>query len=318
MMRNREVACSWRLPVPRPHRGGRRPRPRLGGGHLQPPRDACGRRGLGQIGAREWDVVVDTWAGAPRAVRDSARALAGRADRYVYVSSGSVYRPPPPIGGDESSPTVDSSSDAEDGDYPELKRGAELAVEQEFGDRALIARAGLILGPREDVGRLPWWLLRMDRGGDVLCPAPPDLPLQYVDARDLARWMLDGATGTFNAVGPPGHATMGTLLEACRAATGGRARLVWADPGFVQDQGVEPWQDLPIWIPDGHEYRGMHAANVDRALAAGLSVRPVEETVRDTWEWLLAVDKRPALREDLPPVGLDPDRERAILGAWRS
>jgi len=279
--------------------------------------DRLDPRSLDQLGAREWDVVVDTWAGAPRAVRDSARALAGRTERYVYVSSGSVYRPPPPPGGDESAPTVDASPDAEGGEYPELKRGAELAVEQEIGSRALIARAGLILGPREDVGRLPWWLLRMHRGGEVLCPAPSDLPLQYIDARDLARWMLDGAVGTFNAVGPPGHTTMGTLLEACRAVTGDRATLVWADPEFIQEQGVEPWQDLPIWIPESHEYRGMHAATVDKALASGLTPRPVEDTVRDTWEWLVDVDKQPPLREDLPAPGLDPAAERAILDAWR-
>src|SRR4051812_10791432 len=208
---------------------------RLRGDRLDP-------RSLDQLATRGWDVVVDTWAGAPRAVRDSARALAGHAQAYAYVSSGSVYVPPPPIDGDESAPTVVASPDAEEGDYPDRKRGAELAVEEAFGDRALIARAGTILGPHEDVGRLPWWLLRIDRGGEVLCPGPPDLPLQYIDARDLAGWLLDAAArgvgGVFNTVSRPGHATMGALLEACLAATGSDARLAWLDPDFVQAQGI--------------------------------------------------------------------------------
>src|SRR4051794_16283412 len=179
---------------------------------------------LAPLGARDWDLVADTWAGAPRAARDGAAVLATRAARYAYISSESVYAPPPPAGAAEDAPTVDASPDAGSTDYAADKRGCELAIGAAFGDRALLARAGLILGPHEDVGRLPWWLARMAAGGDVLAPGPADLPLQYVDARDLARFVLDAASagvgGPVNVVSRPGHATMGTLLETCRAVAG--------------------------------------------------------------------------------------------------
>lgn len=271
---------------------------------------------LAALHGREWDAVADTWAGAPRAVLAAARAVAGRVDRYLYVSSRSVYAEIP-IGADESSPVVDASADADATDYACDKRGGELAALEVFGERALLARAGLILGPHEDVGRLPWWLLRMDRGGPVLAPGPHDLPLQYVDARDLAGWMLSGVVhgigGAYDVVSPRGHATMGWLLEACRVVTGARASLVWVEPERVLAAGVQPWDEVPVWVPPGHPHEGLHGADVSKALAAGLRCRPVEQTVADTWTWLLAEDKRPRLRSDRH--FLDPGKEAALLAA---
>jgi nucleoside-diphosphate-sugar epimerase len=272
---------------------------------------------------REWDLVVDTWSGAPRAARDSAGVLADRAARYVYISSGSVYAPPPPLGVEESAATVEASADAERGEYAELKRGAELAVMQAFGHRALVARAGLILGPHENVGRLPWWLTRMAAGGEILAPGPPDLQLQLIDARDLANFVLDapraGHSGPFNVVSRRGHATMRSLLETCQAVAGAPdARLTWMDPKAVAAAGIEPWTELPIWLPPDSEFAGMHAANVERAHAAGLRCRPVEQTVQDTWRWLSAFDAPPPIRSDLDPPGLDRGRERAALDAWHA
>jgi nucleoside-diphosphate-sugar epimerase len=267
---------------------------------------------------RNWDVVADTWSGAPRAARDSSAVLAPRTARYAYISSCSVYAPPPPIGATESAPTVGASPDAEDGDYAALKRGSELAITEAFGDRALLARAGLILGPHEDVGRLPWWLSRMAAGGEVLAPGPADLPLQLIDARDLARFVLDAATagehGPFNVVSRRGHATMRTLLEACAAVAGSEdTRLTWVAPERIAAAGIEPWTELPVWLPPDHEYAGMHAADVERAHAAGLTCRPVQETVADTWAWMRALDGPPPLRADVPAPGLDRERERAVL-----
>lgn len=268
----------------------------------------------------EWDIVVDTWSGAPCAARDSAARLRDRARRYVYVSSCSVYVPPPPIGLDESFATVTASPDARDGDYPALKRGAELAVLAAFQDRALLLRAGLILGPGEDVGRLPWWLSRMARGGRVLCPGPPDLPLQYIDARDLADFALHAATsgvsGAVNTVSRRGHTTMGELLEACcTVAAPAGTELVWPASDAITAAGIEPWTELPIWIPADHPYAGMHGADVTRAYTAGLHCRPMLETVRDTWAWMQSFGVAgPPRRADLPAPGLDPERERALLG----
>jgi nucleoside-diphosphate-sugar epimerase len=170
------------------------------------------------LGSQTWDRVVDTWSAAPIAVRRSATVLAGRVEHYCYVSSRSVYRWPLPLGVDESAPVVDADPDSpDDADYAAAKRGAELAVLNAFPGRALLARAGLVLGPHEDAGRLLWWLGRLARGGATLAPGPPDRRLQYIDARDLADWLLSAADrrldGIFNAVSRPGHTTMGELLE---------------------------------------------------------------------------------------------------------
>ncbi|GAA4663910.1 SDR family oxidoreductase [Streptomyces chumphonensis] len=261
-----------------------------------------------------WDVVVDTWTAAPRAVRDAAAPLSASAGRYVYVSSRSVYRWPVAAGADETAPLVPGSPDAEDGDYGANKRGGELAALAAFGDRALLLRAGLILGPHEDVGRLPWWLRRVARGGPVLAPGPRELPLQYVDARDLAAFALDGAvaglSGPYDTVGRSGAATMGELLDACVDVTGADAELCWTDPETVAAAGIEPWSELPVWTPPGELHGALHRADAGRARAAGLRCRPLAATVADTWAALGATRPHPRAT-----TGLSPDKEAAALRA---
>ncbi|MFI6575619.1 NAD-dependent epimerase/dehydratase family protein [Nocardiopsis sp. NPDC050513] len=281
--------------------------------------DRTGAGGLAELGSGEWDAVVDTWSGAPSAVAASARLLDGRVGHYAYVSSRSVYTYPAAAGLDEDGPVVEGSpEDGDAADYARAKRGGELAVEAVFGDRALFARAGLIIGPYENIGRLPWWLDRIARGGRVLAPGPRDLPLQYIDVRDMAAWILDavesGLGGPYNLVSPPGHTTMGALLEACTAATGSDAELVWTDPRRILDAGVQPWTELPIWLPPGELYDTLHRGDVSRALATGLRCRPVGETVADTWSWLRALGGEAPRRADRPAVGLDPEVEAKLLG----
>ncbi|MFD7921057.1 NAD-dependent epimerase/dehydratase family protein [Streptomyces sp. NPDC059740] len=273
---------------------------------------------LAALAGGEWDAVVDTWTGAPSAVDDAARLLAGRAARYLYVSSRSVYTYPAPGGGDESSPVVEASPhDTGSADYARAKRGGELAALAHFGDAALLARAGLVLGPQENVGRLPWWLNRIARGGPVLAPGPEDLPLQYVDARDLADWLLvaaeRGLGGAYNVTSRSGHATMGSLLRACVAATGSTAELRWTAPEQILAAGVQPWTELPVWLPPGPDHEAMHTTDVSRAHAAGLRCRPVAETVRDTWSWLCERGGRAPQRPDRPEHGLDPETEARVL-----
>ncbi|MGC3000823.1 SDR family oxidoreductase [Streptomyces sp. G35A] len=268
----------------------------------------------------EWDAVVDTWSAAPRAVRDSARLLRGRAGRYVYVSSCSVYAWAPPAGYTEQAPVVDGASpDAGPTDYARDKRGGELAVLDSFGaDRSALVRSGLILGPHENVGRLPWWLTRMARGGPVLAPGPRELPLQYVDVRDLAQWILgaaeQGLGGPYNLMSPQGHATMGELLRACAEVTGGAAELRWTDPEPVLEAGIEPWTQLPVWVPPGSDmHDALHSADVSRAVAAGLRCRPVGETVADTWRWLQDIGGTAPRRPGRAVKGLDPEVEAKVL-----
>jgi nucleoside-diphosphate-sugar epimerase len=270
-----------------------------------------------------WDVVVDTWSGAPSAVRDTAALLAPRVGHYAYVSSRSVYSFPPPAGLDETGPLVDASPDSDgdgdgdadaDADYARAKRGGELAVEAAFGDRGLLVRAGLILGPWENIGRLPWWLLRVARGGEVLAPGPRDLALQYVDARDLAAWTLDAAErglgGAYNLVSPPGHTTMGELLESCVRVTGSGAVLRWTDPEPILAAGVRPWTDLPVWAPTGRQCPGRSR----RDCAAAPSGRPWPTPGPGCAAWAASRPGAPtAPRSDWPP-----GRRRRSCGRCRT
>ncbi|MFH8340909.1 NAD-dependent epimerase/dehydratase family protein [Streptomyces sp. AM6-12] len=312
------VGRGWEVTVF--NRGSHQPPP--GAAALTGDRTAPG--GLDALAEGDWDAVVDTWSAAPRAVRDTARLLRGRAGRYAYISSCSVYAWPWPAGAREGAALVEgAAADAEQREYAQDKRGGELAALESFGaDGSLLVRAGLILGPYENVGRLPWWLNRIARGGPVLAPGPRDLPLQYIDVRDLADWLLGALerelSGPYDLVSPPGHTTMGAFLDACLAATGADAELCWADPQTVLDAGIEPWTELPVWVPPGGEmHDAVHGCDVSRALATGLVCRPVTATVVDTWRWLTGIGGTPPRRSGRPTVGVAPEAEAKVLAALR-
>ena len=236
----------------------------------------------------EWDAVVDTWSAAPVAVQTSSRLLRGRARHYTYISSCSVYTWPIALGADESAPAVNGEPSSNDGsDYAAAKRGGELAALTGFDGDVAIARAGLILGPYEMVGRMPFWLRRIASGGRVPTPGPYERPLQYVDCRDIAEWVLSSQpVGTFNTVSRPGHTTIGELLDEARRVTDSDAELVWVEPETVEAAGVAPWTELPIWVPPTGELAGLHSLDTTAAVTAGLRSRPMPETVSDTWAWL--------------------------------
>lgn len=283
----------------------------------------AGPEGLAALATGSWDAVVDTWSAAPSAVRDAARLLADRVGRFAYVSSRSVYAWPPAAGLAEDGPLVEGSPDAGDVPYAEAKMGGELAATAAFGaERTLHVRAGLIIGPYENVGRLPWWLGRIARGGTVLAPGPRTLPVQYVDARDLAEWTLDavaaGLSGPYNLVSPPGHTTMGELLDACVRATGADVELRWAEPEAIVEAGIEPWTELPVWLPPGEMFDAMYTADVSLAVAAGLRCRPAEETVADTWAWLESLGGVAPRRPDRLAKGLSSEREEEFLAKYTS
>ncbi|GAB2934414.1 NAD-dependent epimerase/dehydratase family protein [Streptomyces heilongjiangensis] len=273
--------------------------------------------GLTGLSEGTWDLVIDTWSAAPSAVGATARLLKGRIGRYAYVSSRSVYPQPVPSTLDETGPVIEASPEAEDVGYPEAKRGGELAVVETFGEDSLLLRCGLVLGPGENVGRLPWWLRRIARAGRVPAPGPRDLGVQYIDARDLAGWTLDaaeaGLTGPYNISSPVGHCTMGDILDACVEVTGSDADLCWVGPDTIAAAGIQPWTDLPLWLPPGELHETMHRGNVAKAVSAGLRCRPVRDTVADTWAWLQRLGGPAPQRADRPRLGLDPAMERALL-----
>ena len=305
---------------------GRHGEPRPGAEALHG--DRTRRPDMLPLADRDWDAVIDTSVTAPAHVAASAGLLAGHAGHYSYVSSLSVYsgRPREPV--TEESPTRECPPDAQ-GDvaslgYGRLKSGSERAVAAAFPGRHLIVRPGLIAGPHDDVGRLPWWLARLARGGRVLAPGDPGRPVRLTDARDLAGWMLDsvrrGITGVVNVPGPRG-CTFGELMGAClaaaRAGSGATAELIWAPDDVLLAADVAPYTDLPMWAPDIPELAGTWEASGERATLAGMRYRPLADTVRDTWSWLVqdaAAQARPV--HDVARragIGLDPEREQAIL-----
>jgi len=275
---------------------------------------------LDAVTGEAWDLVVDAWSRAPRVVLMSARALEPHAARYVYISTISVYAEAHEGVITEASPTVDASPDSETTDYMADKRGAELAIESAFGtERSVFARPGLILGPRENIGRLPWWLRRIAAGGEVLAPEPQDLAVQYVDARDLADFAIDTKlNGAVNVLSEPGHTTMRGVLELCREATGSSASFTWVDAEFLLENKVQPWTELPIWVPPIGDMAEFYACDSSLALRSGLTCRPARDTVLDTWSWLR---DNPNWQQLVAPnrsrSGLDPEREVALLTAWK-
>lgn len=266
---------------------------------------------LSALEGREWDAVIDTCGFAPEDVALTAGALADRVGHYGFVSSGSAYADWPHAPVSEDSPVFES----DEREYGPLKAACERAAEAALPGRVLVARAGVIVGPHENIGRLPWWLRRLAEGGEVLAPGPPEAELQLIDARDLAAWMLDmaeaGRGGAFNAIAQPGSATWGELLALAREVTGGGAELRWVAPELIEARVEEPWEALPLWpIPS---LPGLYGMSAQRAARAGLTPRPLRETVADTWAWLAAGGELDAWRSELRATGLSPEAERELL-----
>ncbi|MDX3075846.1 NAD-dependent epimerase/dehydratase family protein [Streptomyces sp. MI02-7b] len=277
-----------------------------------------------------WDAVIDTSASAlaPREVLVGARLFGAAARRYVYISTVSAYAGWPDEPLSEASELLDGPADAgpdygrmPDGwhgpnlHYGRQKAGTERAVIAAMGeDRTVILRPGVILGPGEYVGRLPWWLNRAARGGRILAPGTPETTIQPVDVRDVARFALDqaagGAGGAFNLAAPVGRDSMGGLLDACLKITGSSGRLVWASAGVLHAQGVREWTEMPLWRSN----RGVWQVDSRKAVASGFQSRPLEQTVRDTWRWLQG-GGQPVEHPRWAEHGLDPEKEAKVLAA---
>jgi 2'-hydroxyisoflavone reductase len=271
---------------------------------------------LAALRGRRWDAVVDTCGYLPRLVRRSAQALRDSVGRYLFVSSISVYADSSAAGQDEQSPRARLPSvDCEDipGHYGALKAACEDEVQRLFGERAILLRPGLIVGPFDPTGRFTYWVQRVARGGTVLAPPSPAYPVQFIDARDLAAWALDlleqRQSGAFNASGPAAPLTFGAFLDQCRHALRSTAEFVWPGSDFLDRHEVAPWTDLPLYA--GDDGRGLNEVSLARALSAGLRLRPLGETCVDTARW--------AEGAPLPEgLGLTAKREAHLLRAWKA
>lgn len=273
-----------------------------------------------------WDAVIDTSGFVPRETLIAAENLEPVTRRYVFMSTVSVYRGWPAEPLSERSELLycppdagpDYGEDTEDGPtrYGYQKAGCELAVAETFGaSRSLILRPGVLLGPREYVGRLPWWLRRVARGGKVLAPGSPDRSVQPADVRDLATFTLRAAerslSGAYNVAAPIGRETFGGMLQACADATRSGAQFVWVSDEQLIAHRVRQWSEIPLW----RTFPGVWNVDAGAARAAGLSCRPLAATVADTWSWMLTAD--PGTDDErATELGISAEHERKILASF--
>ena len=290
--------------------------------HLKGDRDAQ----LDSLKGKRWDAVIDDSGYVPRHVRLSAELLAPNVQRYLFISTISVYASftqpnseDSPLGkiADETTEKVDG------GAYGPLKALCEKAAETAMPGRVTVVRPGLIVGPRDPTDRFTYWPARAARGGEMAAPGTPKDRIQFIDSRDLAAFALNlvetQTVGTFNATSPPGMFSMGELVQASITAANAAVKpappphAVWLPADFLEKEKVQPWSDMPVWIPESGEYASFAEANVSKALRAGMSIRPIQPTVNDTLAWHL---QRPEAERAKLAAGLTPEREQELLKTW--
>jgi 2'-hydroxyisoflavone reductase len=296
----------------------------------------CGDRqtDLVKLQGRRWDAVVDTCGYLPRTVRAAAEVLSPSVDRYVFISSLSVYADLGVPGVDETAPTATLTSEQLDQAnaidsagqtsattygkmYGGLKALCEQAAEEVLPNRVLNIRPGLIVGPHDYTDRFTYWVERVAGGGEVLAPSRPDRCVQFIDARDLVEWtvrMIERKeTGIFNVNSLPGKLTMGRVLEECKLVSESDAYFTWVSEDFLLQENITPWSEMPLWLPEGASHlKGFMFINSDKAIGSGLSFRSLKDTIKDTLAWRNTIPRNEELK-----AGIDPDREQRLLKKWQ-
>jgi 2'-hydroxyisoflavone reductase len=285
---------------------------------------------LDALKGRKWDVVIDNPTTLPKWVRDAAQILKGNVDRYVFISTLSVYAEQSWSGMDENGPlakyegpdpmkwTVEALRNSTQSLYAPLKVLSEKETQKWFPGKALIIRPGLIVGPGDESDRFTYWPVRIARGGEVLAPGDPQKDyVQFIDARDLAEWTIrmveQDDAGIYNAVGFKEKLLMSRMLDEIKTVTKSDAQLTWVNVDFLLEQKIHPWYDMPVWVaPKGPEGGFSNLSN-KRALAKGITFRPVSDTALATLEWFR---KQPAARQESLRSGIKAAREAQILAAW--
>lgn len=267
---------------------------------------------LDRLDGRTWDVVIDTSAFVPPVARAAAEKLAGAVERYIFISSISALADMSKPGLDENDavailPEGESAEELKLENYGALKALCEQEVERAMPGRTLIIRPGLIVGPYDGSDRFTSWVCRVARGGEMLATGTPDDAVQFIDVRDLAEWSIrmaeERATGLYLATGPEQSLGMGQFLNACKEVAGSDARYVWVDEAFLGKRNIV----LQPWVPS--EYEGMRTTNCSKAIGAGLTFRPLDQTVRDTLTWKGKNELK---------YGLKPEEEQKLLTEWEA
>ncbi|MGA9531842.1 MAG: SDR family oxidoreductase [Anaerolineales bacterium] len=274
---------------------------------------------LGSLESGRWDAVIDTCGYEPSAVEKTSTLLSDNAGHYTFISTISVYGDPTRSDLDETAPTAELTKsegvEVSNETYGPLKAACERTVQAQFDGPALIVRPGLIAGPHDPTERFAYWPRRMARGGEVLAPGKPGRPVQLIDVRDLADWIVQSVEtdleGVFNATGPAKELTMESMLKTCAKMADSEVTLTWIPDEFLLEAGVAPFTGLPLWLPEGHN--GLMEIDNEKALSEGLDFRPLADTARETYEW----DQERGGRIHRGP-GIDPARELALLQVWET
>ena len=290
-----------------------------------------GDRNTGDLAAlkgRTWDVCIDNPTSLPFWVRDAGQVLKGNVGHYLFISTISVYADGSRPGINENSPLAqykgkDAMAETQqtlradiENLYGPLKALSEAEAHKQFGKNVTIVRPGYIVGPRDETDRFTYWPHRVAQGGEILVPGDGNDPIQIIDGRDLGEWMIRlaeaGTTGTFNACGPDYPLSMDAMLYGCQAVTGGGMTLTHVSPAFLDEQQV----GLPIWVPSkDNPYAGYGAVSNERAIAAGLTFRPLATTVQDLLAWFRSL---PAERQAKLGAGITREKEAELLKAWHA
>lgn len=290
--------------------------------------------GYAALKGRKWDVVIDNPTQVPRWVREAGAVLAANTDKYVFVSTLSAFENRKAIGITEDGPlSVPAPPDAVPAGaayqaaypgapvstYGPLKVRSEMEAKAAFGNKALIVRPGLIVGPGDLTDRFSYWPVRIEQGGEVLAPGDPDDFVGFIDARDFTEFIVrlceQGKSGTYNAVGPKYGMSTAEMLYGIKAVTGGTAQFTWVDTDFLLERKLRPYSDLPVWMAPRGNNVGWARMDISKALKAGITFRPLATTVRDTLEYYHA---QPAERQESLRAGLSPEKEREVLTAWHA
>jgi 2'-hydroxyisoflavone reductase len=295
--------------------------------------ELSGDRDTGDVAAlagREWDVCIDNPTSVPHWVRDVGQVLGGNIGHYLFISTLSVFADTSAPGLTETAalaqyqgkdPMLETMTTlrADMSLYGPLKALSEAEAEQQFPGITTVIRPGLIVGPGDASDRFTYWPVRLARGGEVLAPGDGSDPVQFIDARDLAEWTIRMAEqrvfGIFNATGPDYEMSTVAMLYGIRAVTTAGASLTWVPAEFLARHEVAPWGHMPVWVPGTGDTAGFARTSNAKAVAAGLSFRPLAATAADTLEWFLA---QPTERQSQLRAGITPEREAEVLAAWHA
>jgi 2'-hydroxyisoflavone reductase len=271
---------------------------------------------------RKWDAVIDTCGYVPSVVKISAEALKDSVGRYVFISSVSVYSDftKNEITEDDETGKLETDTEEITGEtYGPLKVLCENTVKEIYEERALVIRPGLIVGPDDPTDRFTYWAVRLNEGGKAIAPASKNLPAQFIDVRDLADWTIhlieNRKSGTYNATGPAEELLLEDAIKSINEAAGNKAQIEWIDENFLSENEVAPWSDLPLWLPAN--MGGMASVSIRKALNDGLKFTPLEDTVKDTLEWVKSRKENYHRKEGVQiKAGLAREKEKELLEKW--